>query len=432
MNLPSRDLLTSHVVYSLKSYWPENSEKLLDLPIPNFQVNLKLSLPLQLEEIAMPAWATDLGIDGQLLVPKESVKSSSNQFNWEHVDWWLAIFLLLEGWHERHWEKAKGVIHSYSFKLKGWDKRAWEHAWVNRIALFLRKWLGIILNKTDKYLGPLPKARIFLSHDVDAVSKTMPIRLKQSAFNFFNFSRSLLNGNFHRSTKFLIKGVRFLFINEEWRFFEKLLKLEKEKGIKAVYNLCADPRKKDLKGWFMDPIYDISSPMIQKLCSKIIEGGHEIGIHPTYDCWKDGLLLKKQKVFLEKNVGIKINKCRQHWLRFSWKDTWMMQMKAGIQTDTTLAFNDRPGFRNSSCLTWEPWGTKNEKRLSFKCTNTTLMDSHLFDYNDLSSEERVKEINRLRGECNDVFGQCYFLWHPQTLSKDYDWEDTFFELIKNI
>jgi hypothetical protein len=132
IELPSRDLLVQHVLSSLNTYWPKNSDKLLLLPIQNNQVNLKIAIPLQLTEIAMPTWAIDIGVKGQLLVPKESLKSTSNQNNWENVDWWLAIFLLLEGWHERLWEKTKGVIHSYSFRLKGWDSRAWEYAWVNR------------------------------------------------------------------------------------------------------------------------------------------------------------------------------------------------------------------------------------------------------------------------------------------------------------
>ena len=42
---------------------------------------------------------------------------------------------MLEGWHERIWEKVHGCIHSYSFRLKGWDTRAWDHAWVNRCYL---------------------------------------------------------------------------------------------------------------------------------------------------------------------------------------------------------------------------------------------------------------------------------------------------------
>ena len=432
LNLPSRDLLTSHVLYSLKSYWPVNSEKLLDLPIPNFQVNFKLSLPLQLEEIAMPAWATDLGINGQLLVPKESVKSSSNQFRWENVDWWLAIFLLLEGWHERLWEKAKGVIHSYSFKLKGWDKRAWEHAWVNRIALFLRRWLCVKFNPQKDILGSLPEAKVILSHDVDAISKTLSIRLKQSAFNFFNFGRNLFHRKFLRSAQYFTKGLTFLFSKEDWWVFNELIQTEKEKGIKAVYNFCADPRPKNIKRWLMDPSYDLSSPRLNNLLRMLVENGHKIGIHPTYDCWENSHLLEKQIKFLEEHSGLKINSCRQHWLRFSWNHTWSAQVSSGIQSDSTLMYNDRAGFRNSSSVVWQPWCTQKMQRHNLNCTTSVLMDSHLYDYQCIDHQDHGKFLHRWIKEIHSVHGSCQILWHPQTLTKDYGWSEGFRNLLTEI
>ena len=63
LNLPRRDLLIEHVLFSLNVYWSENSEKLHSLPIYNNESNIKISIPLQLEGINLPSWAYDLGID---------------------------------------------------------------------------------------------------------------------------------------------------------------------------------------------------------------------------------------------------------------------------------------------------------------------------------------------------------------------------------
>lgn len=432
LNLPPRDLLINHVLFSLKSYWPENSEKLLELPIPNRQINLNLSLPLKLKEVDLPSWASDLGVNGQLLVPQESTPTHSSITTWEKIDWWTAAFLLLEGWHERLWEAKNCIIHSYSFKLKGWDKRAWKHAWVNRIALFLRRWLSIRLDQKEDFLGSLQKANIIISHDVDAISKTLPIRLKQSAFNFYNFSRNLLAGRLSKSTKYLAKGFRFLFSNEDWWVFENLMQTEKKLGIKAVYNFCADPRKKDIKRWLMDPSYDFSSPRLKNLLHKLVENGHEIGIHPTYDCWKDEHLLNQQKTCLERYSGINIKTCRQHWLRFSWKDTWKAQSSSGVKSDSTLMFNDRAGFRNSSSLVWQPWCAQNMQRHKLHCTTSVLMDSHLFDYRCLDVQESGKFIRQWLKEIHTNQGSAQILWHPQTLTKDYGWSEGFKNLLKEI
>ena len=122
------------------------------------------------------------GVDSQLLIPRELVQEGND---WQNVDWWLAAFLLLEGWHERLWKLQHSPIHSYSFRLKGWDVRAWEHAWVNRIGLFLRAWAIQQSEDGDTgKLGPLPNTKIHMTHDVDAVAKTLPIRLKQGRSTF--------------------------------------------------------------------------------------------------------------------------------------------------------------------------------------------------------------------------------------------------------
>ena len=64
-------------------------------------------------------------------------------------------------------DTKKGPIHSYSFHLKNWDKRVWEHAWVNRIAIFLRIWASKLNNsKPEDLFGHLPIAKIQISHDV--------------------------------------------------------------------------------------------------------------------------------------------------------------------------------------------------------------------------------------------------------------------------
>lgn len=385
-----------------------------------------------MRSIELPQWAKEYGVKGNILVPRECVSPESEQTSWEKVDWWLAIFLLLEGWHERIWEKTHGVIHSYSFRLKGWDTRAWDHAWVNRIALFLRRWFCVAFKKGNDFLGQLPKAKYILSHDVDAVSKTCPIRLKQGAFNIFNALRFLICGSISKSIEKCGKSFRLLFGKEDWWVFEKMLEMEDEAGVKAIFHFYADKRPKNFKRWLMDPGYDISSQRIKKLFGRLKAEGHEIGLHPTFDSWRSPDLLSKQKKMLEENAKIKIRKCRQHWLRFSWKNTWESQLKAGIECDSTLMFNDRSGFRNSTAGSWNPWNEKKGEAYKLKCTASVLMDSHLYDYDNIGCLERNGLIEEWINECCLVNGECSLLWHPHTLTKDYEWEDGFKYLLQKI
>ena len=424
-------MLIGHVLRSLSNYWKQNVEELLSLPIHNIQPNLKVSIPLQMEAIKVPEWANDCGVNGQLMVPRECLESGFSGVDWKKVDWWTAIFLLMEGWHERIWEKTHGVIHSYSFKLKDWDTRAWDHAWVNRIALFLRKWFLLHFDKRESFLGELPKSNFILSHDVDAVSKTLPIRLKQTAFNLFNSLRCLSNGSLANSIKKCGKSFRMLFGKEDWWVFEKLLEMEREFEIKAIYNFYADARPKNFKRWLMDPSYDVSTDRLKSLLVKLRNDGHEVGLHPTFDAWSDSNLLNDQKLLLEESLGSKVKTCRQHWLRFSWSKTWKAQFRAGIERDSTLMFNDRPGFRNSAALSWNPWDPETSKIHVMKSVNSLIMDSHLYDYQSFSSKERSDQIKRWTNECRSVHGECSLLWHPHTLTNDYGWEQGFKILLQS-
>ena len=176
-------------------------EAIKALPIPDWEMLDQEDLPPACASIALPQWAAEMSVDGGILIPQWAYRRAEGE--WAKVDWFVVCFWYLHNIAERAYEDANGPIHSYAFRLKGWDSRLWERAWVNRIALFLRRWAVRESGKDeDELLGPLPETEIVLTHDVDAVEKTLSIRLKQSAFHGFNAIRFLCCFRFR---------VRFLF-----------------------------------------------------------------------------------------------------------------------------------------------------------------------------------------------------------------------------
>jgi len=430
LKLPEHNLIRQHILQALFRYWSEDREPLVHLPIPYTEVK-QVSGALKLLAVRLPEWAADLGVDGELMVPEESCK---NENDWENVDWWLAAFLLLECWHERVWESRHGrPIHSYSFRLEKWDCRAWQAAWVNRIALFLRRWVAQNAGQcSDRILGPIPSLEIHVTHDVDAIEKTIPIRLKQCSFNIFNAVRQLLKGEVRIAVDKVNSAIRFLFGREDWWVFDELFAVEKKAGIHAQFNFCADMRRKTLKAWLFDPGYDITQPRLKQLFRKIIDINGTIGLHPTFDAWSDFELINAQKNWLSSNIKKNITACRQHWLRFSWQDTWAAQEQAGIKSDTTLMFNDRPGFRSAAALAWRPWCQKQEKAHELTALPSVFMDSHFYDYRTMNENDRRVSIEKWMQECKFVGGQIAVLWHPHTLASDYGWRQGFETLLEMI
>jgi len=157
--------------------------------------------------------------------------------------------------------------------------------------------------------------------------------------------------------------------------------------------------------------------------------GFGIGLHPSFDAWRSAALARAQRKRLESAVGALVTSCRQHWLRFSWGETWAAQAQAGLTEDTTLMFNDRPGFRAAAALAWSPWDPTSSGPHPVTALPTVLMDSHLYDYQPLTPEERRRSIAYWLDEVVAVGGQAAVLWHPHTLTRDYGWEDGFIELL---
>ena len=211
---PNHPLLKQYVVEELAPYW-QKREGVLSLPIPAMPWPQEEPLPPRMEFVTLPEWASDVGVKGGILVPGQFIKNNDASSAWAKIDWFSVIFWYLNGIPERAFEAQHGPIHSYSYRLEGWDQSMWDHAWVNRIALFLRRWVAREAQRTvEEACGPLPKTDILLTHDLDAISKTFAIRIKQSAFHSFNAIKLVMKGQYKAAVTKFRQALRFFFIRE--------------------------------------------------------------------------------------------------------------------------------------------------------------------------------------------------------------------------
>jgi len=431
MQLPHPVQMKQHLVTALSMYWRNGSREVENLPISRRLLSVP-TVPLKLESIELPSWAGDCGVGGRILVPIEALESGSR--DWQSTDWWLAAFLLLEGWHERVFEVRNGPIHSYSFRLKNWDTRAWENAWVNHIAMFLRRWTSRTTGLSENFLlGNLPKSQLIMTHDVDALTKTLQIRIKQGALK----ALSLLRQRKFEPYSSRFWGVRelqeFLFGDDEWNCIGELIQLAEQRGIVSIFNFhFRYARLRDPISWLLDPSYQSDSASAQTAINQVKASGCLIGLHPSVRSWKSPHKIREQRIGLEKEVGLRVIAVRQHWLKFSWEVTWLCQSRAGLSSDYTLMFNDRPGFRNSAAISWNPWCTLSQKAHSMTATPTILMDSHFYDYPYQDDVSRQRKMSELILKCKVAGGSAAVLWHPHSLSSDYGWKSGLEFLIDEI
>jgi hypothetical protein len=312
--------------------------------------------------------------------------------------------------------------------------RVHERAWVNRIFLLLRRMAARRLLQDERHLfGPLPGPVFDLTHDLDAIRKTPEIRLKQAAFRLYNAGRALFRGDAPRAAEHVAGASRSLFGGDDFWMLPRLIEIEERAGVRSTLHVYGGPRglrRGSPLRMLMDPAYGVDEAPLAAMLRRLREGGWTIGLHPSYGSWRDAGAMRQEKAAVERAVGAEVTRCRQHWLRFAWGETWHAQSSAGLALDSTLGFNDRPGFRVGAALSFAPWDTARGGAVDFRVLPMVLMDSHVYDYAPLRDDERRAVLQRYVGEVAFVRGEASFNWHVHTLSPSYGWERGYLELLE--
>jgi hypothetical protein len=431
MNASAGEIRKRYIATQLRRYWARGEHAVLRLEVPPSAPRESELFPPRLATVALPEWASDVAVAGGLLVAEQFVVPGSEE-PWRRVDWWAASYWYLCGVAEQRHEHANGPIHSYSLRLGGWDPRMWERAWVNRIALFLRRWAAREMRQDERDLfGPVPAAEILVTHDVDAIRKTTAIRLKQSAFNALNALRFAARGKPEAALANLGSAVRFFFSSPDYWHFEEIQEAEEQAQLKSCFYVYGgDPRRRSLKQALLDPAYSAGEPRLAEKLRHLAANGWQVGLHQSFDAWRDSARMAEERSRVERATRTRITMCRQHWLRFSWRETWKAQQAAGLETDATLGFNDRPGFRNGASLRFQPWDEDAGAPLRLASLPMVLMDSHLYDYSELPLPQPQAAIEPWLNEVRAVRGSATVIWHQHTLGADYGWRPGFDRVIE--
>lgn len=379
--------------------------------------------------VALPPRYAAWGVDGALWVDAAAVPAGSADA-FAACDWFLAAFSYLAGMAEWHHEAAHGPVHSFALRLPQVPVRCYEHAWANRILLLLRaleaERLGVV---ADSHFGPLPKAEILLTHDVDALDKTWPIRLKQTAFEAFNVLRFMLQAKPGAAWKALKAGARMLLRTPRYDHLGAMADMVAAHGLRSRFHLHMRRPRRSWRLWLMDPGYPIADARLKAYLAHYRPMGFEFGLHPSFDAWADAAWLRAECEAMQQVFGLRPSAVRQHWLRFSWRDTWRAQSAAGLTEDTTLGFNDRTGFRTATALRYHPWDVAAGQPHRIAAVPMIAMDSHFYAYQSMDAAARRLAMQALIAEVQAVHGVASVLWHPHTLAPDYGWQEGFRDLL---
>ena len=159
------------------------------------------------------------------------------------------------------------------------------------------------------------------------------------------------------------------------------------------------------------------------------EGGWTVGLHQSFGAWDDAGPMLPEKARLERALDGPVRHCRQHWLHFSWARTWAAQAAAGLELDSTLGFNDRPGFRGAHALTVRPWDMAAGRPLAIDIVPMLFMDSHFYDYSSGGGADPETAMRPWLQEVRAVGGEVTVNWHTHTITDVYGWGSGFESLL---
>ncbi|MBI4576416.1 MAG: hypothetical protein HY722_09165 [Planctomycetes bacterium] len=433
---PARAALQDYARACGRRYWQEGEAFLDILRIP--EAPAPLSFPLSYELIDIPEWASDIGVNGTLLVPAHCIVRdlSTREETFARVDWWQASFLMVSGWDETSWELVHGPAHSYAARLKGLDVRVWDRAWVNRIFLFLRRWTARERKVDESALfGPLPAAEILVTHDIDAIRASVPLRAKTAAFRAFRSAHHFVRARFLSALDEFKLGASFVCARADFWSFDEIRFLEAGRDIKSRFFVYGGPGgwSRTPKQWLFDPQYNIATEArLLATLRDLMQDGWTVGLHPSFDAWDDPRAMLCERERLEHAIGRAVTCCRQHWLRFSWTKTWRAQREAGFQEDLSLGFNDRPGFRNGAALRVRPWSYQDGGPHEMTSVPLLFMDLQFYLYSMDPGDGCFDTMRRWIDEVKDVRGMASVTWHTHVFSGMYGWTTGFKHLLECI
>jgi hypothetical protein len=187
------------------------------------------------------------------------------------------------------------------------------------------------------------------------------------------------------------------------------------------YAKVDDQKRFNPKRWFLDPSYDIAKhERLSEKCKELVSNGNRIGIHGSYFSAVNEGLFCKEKEILEDSINCGITKARQHWLNYYECKTPYIHNKAGLKEDSTIGFNDIPGFRAGVASRYNPYDHQNNTSFPLKEIPLLVMDSHLYDY---STDDNLQNLEWLLNSINNVKNFVISVdWHQRVISRDYGWE----------
>ena len=322
--------------------------------------------------------------------------------------------------------KRFSSIYSHAYK-NNYLQRPIVDEWINLLKELIKQFIPNITFKEFHF-------KQYITHDVDSPAR-YALKSKYSFFKqiFYNLLKKDADIDFSESLKIYTSSKKFIHQNDPHNTFKWLMDKSEELNTFSSFNFFSGITNKKL-----DASYRLDHLAIVNLIKSIKSRGHNIGIHPSYETYKNYSLFKKEENnFFELMNQIKIDQNewggRMHYLRWSWPYTGLLWSDSRFNYDSSLGYADSPGFRCGTCHEFRMFDPKSQKILNFKQRPLIFMECSVLDrkYQNLGyNKDSIKSIICLKDACKIVNGTFTILWH-NSYFRSYKDKNFYTEVIEN-
>jgi hypothetical protein len=282
---------------------------------------------------------------------------------------------------------------------------------INEYLKLFRAWIE---TQFDRSLSPRP-ARIVLTHDVDE-----PIDPTNIRHPLWLMGAALAAGKPRASVGHLRRLPQRIWSrltgqkSQHWNF-EEIVDLEASHGARSAFYFAATP-------WWAqgasdyDVSYDVRAPQFRKMMKSLQSSGAEVGLHLSYNARDNLELLVRERARLEAACGSEVLGGRHHYwhMKRPFWDTLRQHERAGLAYDTSVGFNEAPGYRLGIAHPFRPWDPDKKAVINVLQIPTMLMDGALLYDQEVSETEAIRRAKKLIRALIASEGTAAIDWHVRT------------------
>jgi hypothetical protein len=238
------------------------------------------------------------------------------------------------------------------------------------------------------------------------------------------FGRSLLKGHPREMI------LRFLTLSglmiDPFDNYQFLAEIHQKQGSQLIYFILNADYGGD------DNNVSVSSARFHELIRELNRSGR-VGIHPSLASAEDNSLLQNEISGLSSVLNNKIDFSRQHFLRFSFPETFNALIGAGISHDFSMGYASHPGFRAGIAFPFPFFDLTSNKVTPLTIHPVTMMDVTFKDYLRLNGQQSLEIMSGLIHKVKSVNGELVTIWHNESLGDHgrwHGWTDIYKEMVK--